>query len=483
MSNLSDVHYYNISLPFYTAKPYNVTYPPSDNVMATTSSEIVNSFTVEAVIHLSYSTNEYLAQSSSYSVTHCTHDNMTNTTCVTYHYVTEWYDIQVSGIAQLLANGVAIAQQAFTVTFTWNGGTYGPVTLYGSYTIPPGVQKEVFASYELQAGAGETSYWSGNTHYTIYYPTGPTAITPVNTFTWYEYLVAVPLQIQVDNGTSPVTTITLQNSTYKQTWTETGRSISVSPGMLEWTSAPYDFNVSVVTKDHIEYNNQTLYRTWNAGTIEVLPSCYSVSSGSFPGSVTVDYYLNVSMNSDITPQPTWVFHHIPQEYVYQFNLANDYVNGIAYYYSLDKALSQNFTAYEIFEIIHAIQSQMRITNVTYSPVLSLETKNGSMIDIYDQIIPLLFTNYWHNFTNVNASVLVQAFNYINQSPIIIKNSSYTYSGIITDASYTPNKYINISELLTNGTYNYYVWLNYSEPPIQFITSRPIQMQTTFSPIP
>ncbi|XAF01947.1 hypothetical protein AAGT10_14760 (plasmid) [Sulfolobus tengchongensis] len=483
VQNLTDIHFYNISLPFYSAEPFIVSYPPSDNVTPSVSSKIVNSFTVEAVIHLSYTTSMYLVKSSSHSVTRCNHEGNT-TSCVTYHYVTRWYDMQVSGIAQLLANGVVIADQSFSTTFTWNGGTYGPETLYGSYTVPPGVQKQVYASYELQAGAGENSYWSGNTHYTNYYPTGPTAITPVNTFTWYEYLVVVPLQIQVDNGTSPVTTITLQNSTYKQTWTETGRSISVSPGMLEWTSAPYDFNVSVVTKDHIEYNNQTLYRTWNAGTIEVDPSCYSVSSGSFPGSVIVNYYLNVTMNSNIVQQPSWVFHHVPQQYVYSFNFANNYTNGVGYYYALSKALSQYFDDFQIFEIIHSIQSQMREINETILPVYSLEIKSGSIFDIYTQITVLQFTNYWHNFTSPNGSVLLQAFDYMNISYILIKNGTYNYSGVLTDALIIPNRLPpNISALLVNGTYNYYLWLNYSEPPIQFITSRPIQMQTTFSPIP
>ncbi|MEM4114644.1 MAG: hypothetical protein QXP59_01350 [Saccharolobus sp.] len=296
--------------------------------------------------------------------------------------------------------------------------------------------------------------------------------------------MVVPLQIQVDNGTSPVTTITLQNSTYKQTWTETGRSISVSPGMLEWTSAPYDFNVSVVTKDHIEYNNQTLYRTWNAGTIEVDPSCYSVSSGSFPGSVIVNYYLNVTMNSNIVQQPSWVFHHVPQQYVYSFNFANNYTNGVGYYYALSKALSQYFDDFQIFEIIHSIQSQMREINETILPVYSLEIKSGSIFDIYTQITVLQFTNYWHNFTSPNGSVLLQAFDYMNISYILIKNGTYNYSGVLTDALIIPNRLPpNISALLVNGTYNYYLWLNYSEPPIQFITSRPIQMQTTFSPIP
>jgi hypothetical protein len=89
------------------------------------------------------------------------------------------------------------------------------------------------------------------------------------------------------------------------------------------------------------------------------------------------------------------------------------------------------------------------------------------MDIYYQIMPLLFNIQYHNFTSENASILIGAFN-INASyrTIIIENNTVTLTG-------TPmgmllrSVYDNISEVLINGTYPFYEWPNYGSPTILF----------------
>jgi len=176
----------------------------------------------------------------------------------------------VYGTAYLYANNNVVNSQYFSTTFYWYGGSYGN-TIYGNVVVPPGVSKEVYASYSIytQPGFNEYTKHEGNKTYVyyVYYPTGPYISTQSYTFNWYEYNVTVPIHIVVYNGSNPVTEVS--NKTFSS------RNFTVYLSYITWSSDPQSNSISIVTHDHIQISNYTIERTWNAGTIEIIPQLYT----------------------------------------------------------------------------------------------------------------------------------------------------------------------------------------------------------------
>jgi hypothetical protein len=374
-------------------------------------------------------------------------------------YVYEYYGYFVSGTAYLFANGELINSQSFSF-FVWPWGGTFEYTIYGNTTVPPGVSKQIYGNYSFtyQAGYYSWTYQEGNLTYVvqIYYPQGPNIQTYGYNFNWYDYNVTVPVHIMVYNGTNPQTQV--GGNVYNS------RDITVNFSYTIWSSVPQgSSSPRIITYDHIQVGNDTIERTWDAGTVDVTPKLYVHQSGN-----VINYYLTFSVSPKIAKQPSWVFHHVPASEVYSHNYAYDFVNGPAYYYALARVLLNNFTTYQLFEIVHSIQSQLIITNTSWAkPVDALKYGNGSLMDIYYQIMPSLFTTQYHNFTYQNNSVLIGAFN-INTTinPIIIENKTVSLNGVNIDSLYK-NAYANISTILRNGTYTFYEWPNYGSPPILF----------------
>jgi hypothetical protein len=445
-TDMNNVTYYNMTLPFFSASPLNVSYPPSVNVSAGSPTyRIINKYSVTTSVQVYYTQSKelvgYVSRQEGNTV-----------------YVYEYYGYSVSGTAYLFANNNLISSQSFSFFVGPQGGTF-EYMIYGFVTVPPGVSQRVFGNYSF-------TYWeesdsqtvqAGNTTCIIarYYPVGPIIQTYGYTFNWYEYNVSVPIHIIVYNGTNPRTQV--GNNVYNS------RDTMVNSSYIIWSSAPQQSgSTHIVTYDHIQVGNYTIQRTWDAGTVGVTSKAYVEQSGN-----VINYYLTFSTSSNVAKLPPWVFDHVSQAEVYAHNYAYDFLNGPAYYYALAKILLANFSVLQLFEIARGLQSYITLSNSSWPLATALRYGNGSMMDIYYQIMPLLFNIQYHNFTSENASILIGAFN-INASyrTIIIENNTVTLTG-------TPmgmllrSVYVNVSEVLINGTYPFYEWPNYGSPTILF----------------
>jgi hypothetical protein len=445
-TNWNNATYYNMTLPFFNASPLNISYPPSDNVtVGALTYHIINKYSVTTSVQVYYTQSEELVA--------CVTRQEGNTT-----YVYEYYGYSVSGTAYLFANNNLINSQSFSF-FVWPWGGTFKYTIYGNIVVPPGVSELVFGNYSLTywEGSSTQTVQVGSTTYIItkYYPVGPAIQTYDYTFNWYEYNVSVPIHIVVYNGTNPRTQV--GDNVYNS------RDITVNTSFIMWSSAPQQSSpVRIVTCDYIQVGNYTIQRTWDAGTVGVSSKAYVQRSGN-----TINYYLTFSVTPKIAKQPSWVFEHVPQAEVYAHNYAYDFLNGPDYYYSLAKILLENFSDLQLFEIAHGLQSYIAIANSSWPLATALRYGNGSMTDIYYQIMPLLFNIQYHNFTSENASILIGAFNVnISNRTIIIENNTVTLTGLPLGMLLT-NGYVNISTVLQNATFTFYKWPNYGSPPILF----------------
>ncbi|WP_088912499.1 hypothetical protein [Sulfolobus acidocaldarius] len=450
-TNGNNITYYNMTLPFFSASPLNVSYPPSDNVtVGSPTFRIINNYSVITNVQVNYTQSRVLVNN--YSI------QEGNTV-----YVYEYYGYSISGTAYLFANNNLISSQSFSF-FVWPWGGTFEYTIYGFTTVPPGVppgvSEKVFGNYSFTywEGSDTQTVNVGNTTYIItrYYPVGPNIQTYGYTFNWNEYNVTIPVHIMVYNGTNPRTQV--GNNVYNS------RDIMTNFSYTIWSSAPQkSSSPHIITYDHIQVGNYTIERIWDAGTVCVVPKLYMQQSGN-----VINYYLTFSLSTNVAKQPSWVFNHVPASEVYSHNYADEFVNGPAYYYALARVLLNNFTTYQLFEMVHSIQSLLIITNTSWANLVdALKYGNGSLMDIYYQAMPTLFFVQYHNFTYQNNSVLIGAFNINNTiNPIIIENKTVSLNGVNIDSLYK-NAYINISKLFINGTYPFYRWVNYSSPPVLF----------------
>ena len=284
-------------------------FPPSDKVVVGGPMyKIIKEYTVHTYVESQPFSFPYLQYQYSYSYP------LGNLTIVC---VFDYWGLWVFGIADLYANGQPIALQWYSYAFPWYGGYYGPNYIYGQVTVPPGVQKTVYAGYAISTSWGFSvyGYSSGNTIYIVYnfYATNPTFISYDYYFNWYEYNVSVPIEIYVYNGSNPVTWVGDKAFTT--------REISTAFWYTTWSSEPQQNWTTIVTKDHIMFLSYNVTRTWTAGTISVLPVPYQQSWGN-----TINYYLTFQVSSDIKEPPSYVFRQIPQlnetavlEWSYFFN--------------------------------------------------------------------------------------------------------------------------------------------------------------------
>jgi len=445
-TDMNNVTYYNMTLPFFNATPFNISYPPSVNVSAGSPAyRIINKYSVTTNVQVYYTQSEELVGEVS--------RQEGNTT-----YVYEYYGYSVSGTAYLFTNNNLINTQSFSFFVWYWGGTF-KYTIYGFTTVPPGVSELVFGNYSLTywEGSSTQTVQAGNTTYIItkYYPVGPAIQTYGYTFNWYEYNVTIPVHIMVYNGTNPRTQV--GNNVYNS------RDIMTNFSYTIWSSAPQQSgSTHIVTYDYIQVGNHTIQRTWDAGAVGVTSKAYVEQSGN-----VINYYLTFSTSSNVAKLPPWVFDHVSQAEVYAHNYAYDFLNGPAYYYALAKILLENFSDLQLFEIAHGLQSYVTLSNSSWPLATALRYGNGSMTDIYYQIMPLLFNIQYHNFTSENASILIGAFNVnISNRTIIIENNTATLTGLPMGMLLT-NGYVNISTVLQNATFTFYEWPNYGSPPILF----------------
>ncbi|BBG25013.1 hypothetical protein IC006_2347 [Sulfuracidifex tepidarius] len=349
-------------------------YPPSDNItVSPLSYNIIDTYTVKVTISVSYSTSTSLASSS-------TSQNGNQT------IVTKYYKMSVSGTVYLLANGSSIASNNFQFSYTavppyklnyQNTSIYQQsFTISGNVSVPPGVLRTVYLTYNVTAYQYKKEQTSGNTTYICYYPTNPSFNYKPDYFNWYEYNVTIPVTIKVLNGTAPITTI--NNENYM------GRTINTYFWYTVWSSDPTSNTTSILTYDHIQVANYSIKRTWDAGSIEIIPQLNTQTSGN-----TINYYLTFNVKNNLVRPPPW----INQQMTY-----NKYA-AISWFYleqnaSLSHSLYEfimntiNKTDYQFWKseyFILASQFVMYTFNTTYSVfnnLLELESfyENWSLVD-------------------------------------------------------------------------------------------------------
>ncbi|BBG27308.1 hypothetical protein [Sulfuracidifex tepidarius] len=374
-------------------------YPPSDLIKVNPPVyRIINETSVTTSVKLSVNSNLYL-----YNEYNFTQGNVT--------YVYEYYAMNVWGTSYLYANNNLVNSQYFLTTFYWYGGTYSNM-IYGNIIVLPGVSKEVYASYSVYAQQGFKEYQQqqGNKTYVyyIYYPEGPYTTTQRYTFNWYKYDVTLPIHIIVYNGTNPQTII--NNKIYSS------RNFTVYFSYTTWSSEPHTNFTTIISRDYIQVANYSVQRTWNAGSIEIIPNCYQQSSGN-----TINYYLTFNVKNNLVQPPPW----IDQKMIYNkyaaiswFYLEQNASLAHALYSYIMKTINKTDYQFWKFEyFILASQFVMYTFNNTYSVfnnLLELESfyENWSLVDA--NILNLSAWPKQEYFTNLliffNVSKIPQIYN-------------------------------------------------------------------------
>jgi hypothetical protein len=332
-------------------------YPPSDQVsVGSASCEIIATCSVKTSINVVYTDHEYLVKS-------CTHTRKEGN--MTICCICNYYAMDVSGTAYLYANGKQIASQSFSCTFYWSGGSYSS-KICGTVTVQPCVQKQVYAYYTVSAGAGYSSCCEKNGNKTIiiknYYPTGPCIKTQCYTFNWYEYQVTVKINVIVYNGTNPMTQI--GSKTYS------GRNITACLTCCMWSSDPQPKSVSITTHDSIQVSGYSIERTWNAGSIEIVPKCCTQQNGN-----VINYYLSFNVQCNTVQPPPWIDQPMPyNEYAVQdwYYLEQNVSLAYALYNYIMSTINKSDLQYWKFEyFVLASQFVMYTFNTTSSVYVNL----------------------------------------------------------------------------------------------------------------
>lgn len=464
----------NITLPLFNAEKYIVSYPPSARVVAgPVNYTIASVYNVTAHVRVAIIlTRSYLAAE--------TQEWIGNTTVVENRY----YATDVYGEAVLYANGepVSGAVEFFKFTVPWSGYTHSG-WLAGTVTVPPGVEKTVYAGYSIIYSGRVYTYSymdsSGVWHIVnIYYPDKPVIVQDNYTFTWYEYAVTIPLNITVYNGTEPVTVVETPDGALNYT----GWSVLANYSYRVWStleSLP-TINISVTVYDVIDVYGYNITRVWRAGNLSVKPESVVETVGRL-----VNNTLRFLLEQRFEEPPPWVFSHAPQREVYRTNRADRFVNGPAYYYALAMTLlEKGYDEYGVYDIMRGIQSGLLVTNNTWRyPVDVLRYRNGTLLLVSLQSMPVMFVANYTNITRGNASVFIAAF-YRGVPHIVVRNETVRLYGVVLGYD-TSNATLNttvggetlalqglaaLNETLVNGTYTFHRWVNYSSPPVCFVST-------------
>nr|WP_011225146.1 hypothetical protein [Sulfolobus islandicus]CAG38181.1 hypothetical protein [Sulfolobus islandicus] len=374
-------------------------YPPSDKIIVNPPVyQIINTFSVTTSVILSINNYSYLL----YKHT-TTNGNITN--------VYEYYAMNVQGIAYLYANNNLINSQWFSVCFYPQGGSYSS-TLSGYVTVPPGVQEEVYATYSVYTTPGFSKHTKveGNMTYIyyIYYPQGPYYYTTGYAFNWYEYNVTLPIMVKVFNGTNPQTIV--GNKIYNS------RDFTAYFWYTTWSSDPQSNFTTIITHDYIQIANYTIERTWNAGSVEIIPQPSVQQNGN-----TINYVLTFNVQSDLIQPPPW----ISQPIIYNkyaaiswFYLEQNASLAHALYSYIMKTINETDIQYWKFEyFVLAAQFAMYTYNTTssvFNNLLELESFYENWSLVYANILNLSAWPKLQYFSNLlmffNVSKIPEIYN-------------------------------------------------------------------------
>ncbi|ACP55436.1 hypothetical protein [Saccharolobus islandicus] len=440
-------------------------FPPSDNVTVNSPVySIINTYTVTLTLSYTYSTQLYLARSS-------TSQNGNQT------IVTKYYGMTVSGTVYLLANGSVIASNNFEISYTTvppyklnyqNSSIYQQsFTISGNIIVPQGVKKAVSLAYTITAYQYKKEHTSGNTTYICYYPTNPSFNYQTQYYNWYEYNVTVPINIEVFNGTNPQTII--NNKIYGN------RTFTTYFWYMTWSSDPLSNTTSIITFDRIEFLGHNITRTWYAGSITVNPTCYSQQIGN-----TINYYLDFSVQSNINEPPSYIFTPVPQlnkTVVLQWNyFFSNYSVAEGLFNSVHKNIDEfdfilpqfiaslykeNLTEHTItlasfIEPWNVSKATLNISNSFY---------NTTLIFLPVQIIPntsysIIYSALGSDYITPNVTILDYTYdNMTGQGYFIPLTENAFYNGTIPPTIYSP--------FSNKITLNYGIFWPYSLPYSEF----------------
>jgi hypothetical protein len=436
-------------------------FPPSDQVTVNSPVyKIINKTSVYTSVIFSLFPVEYLVDTYSYSV---------QEGGMTYCYVYYYYAMDIYGTAYLLANGNYISSQNFMTTFYWYGGSYSN-NVYGYVTVPPGVQKQVYAGYNVYSNPGYYTYsvLEGNKTiiYNFYYPTYPYTTTQDYYFNWYEYNVALPLKILVYNGSNPITYV--NNQVYNS------RSITAYVSYSVWSSDPKSYTVTIKTLDHVMFMKYNLTRAWYAGSITINPTCYTQTFGNI-----INYYLSFSFSSNLNSPPPYIFEPIPplnRTAVLQWSyFFNNYSVAEGLFDAVHKNIDQfnfilpqfvtslftnNLTEHTItlasfIEPWNVSQVTLNVSNVLVKTEMIFIPVNITANTTYAALYSALGSNY----VTPNVTLLNYEWNNLTGSGFFPPLQDALYNGTLPPAYYSP---------FTNKIWlNYGVYWPYGLPYAQF----------------
>jgi len=435
-------------------------YPPSDYV-------VVNPLVFKTIKTYSVTTsvNVILGQPHTYLV-HSSRRSSGHIICYYYYYA-----MSVSGTAYFYVNNELNGSQSFSYTFYWGGGSH-PSIFYDTVTVPPGVSKQVYASYTVSAGAGFSYHRStfGNTTYICisYYPTGPYTSTLGYQFNWYQYNITLPLKITIFNGTSPITYV--NNNTYYN------RTINAVVSYTTWSSLPQDYSVKILTHDTIQVGNYSITRMWNAGTASIIPKANTQRSGN-----VINYYLTFNVQCNLAKPPAWIY----QDMLYNkyaaldwFYLEQNATLAHALYSYIMNTINKSDLQFWKFEyFILASEFVMYTYNTTYSVfnnLLELESfyENWSLVSAN-----ILNLSAWPNLEYFNN--LLMSFNVSKIPPIynntIFYNITGNYEVYLVDV-YNALGYSQFNKVPFGNEYYFnptdnktiYFYLNMTKQPIPYV---------------
>ena len=383
-------------------------YPPSDYI--TVNSPVfktINTYSVTTSVNVIYTSHTYFVDRYTHRSGHII-------------YIYEYYAMSVSGTAYFYVNDKLNGSQSFSYTFSWRGGSYTN-KFYDTVTVPPGVQKQVYASYEVSTGAGHQYSRStvDNTTYICitYYPTGPYLSTTGYNFNWYEYQVTIPIHVVVYNGTNPQTAV--DNKMYSS------RNFVSYFTYTTWSSDPQLNFTSIITHDSIQVTNYSIERTWDAGKIEIIPQLNTQQDLN-----TINYYLTFNVQDNTVQSPPW----ISQKMVFNKNAAlswyyleqNASLAHALYNYIMKTINKTDFQYWKFEYFVLASQFVMYTFNTTFSVftnLLELESfyENWSLINAN-----VLNLSVWPNLEYFNN--LLMFFNVSKIPPIYNNTIFYNITG-------------------------------------------------------
>ncbi|QXJ27122.1 hypothetical protein J5U23_02904 [Saccharolobus shibatae B12] len=320
----------NVTFP--TSFPTDWSYPPSDLVTLNSPVySIIDMYPVTLTMSVTYSTNMYLAHSS-------TSQNGNQT------IINRYYGMKVWGTVYLLANNNVIASNNFQISYEAVPNyelPYPGAPIYqntfqisGDINVPPGVPETVYLQYTITAYQYTKTTTSGNVTYINHYPTDPSFNYQEKTYNWYDYSITIPITIEVFNGTNPTTEV--GNNIYNT------RDISTYFSYTTWSSEPQPNSTIITTYDHINIVNYSIKRTWNAGSIEVIPQEYTQQNGN-----TINYYLSFNVQNNLVQPPSWIYQKMNENVTVKEEWYN-FLNLVAFAYTLYHLANGNLTAYDYY---------------------------------------------------------------------------------------------------------------------------------------